>query len=291
MKTSLITTLLALASSGLALTFTPTTTLEVGKNIDLRALTDTPGATFTSSHPEIITIRDGTAVVRRLSPTGVNVTLTAQAGADRVTRTVTTAGIEIVGGVGLMLADNAAGDQKFPSFIVRARGIDGRPPATLNIAADMPFYRADTFVSIKAYPIGSMRAFIGQLNGPAASTIRVEAGGYSREVTVNPAALPVPARTLVDGITARVEGRTLQLTGRLPVPGTVNARVRQNGSIASEWWKNAFVLPETLPLSNAPSGKSEVLLRVYTWPLMDDTTALPEGYGFVQYRVAEVTLR
>jgi hypothetical protein len=290
MKT-LVTTLLALASSGLALTFTPATTLEVGTSINLRALTDTPGATFTSSRPEIIEIQDGTAVVKRLSPTRVTVTLTAQAGKDRVDRAVTTAGIEIIGGLGLLLAENPTADQKFPTFIVRARGSDGRPPAVLNIAADMPFYRADTFVPIKAYPIGSMHAFIGQLNGPAASIIRVEAAGYTRQVRLDPAVLPVPDRTLASGMTARVEGRTMQLTGRMSAPGTVNARVRQNGSIASEWWKNAFVLPETLPLSNAPAGKSEVLLRVYNWPLMDDTTVLPENYGFVQYRVAEVTLR
>lgn len=80
MRAAWTTAAFFLISSALGLSFKAPTSLPVGQPITLAALTDDYQAIITSDRPDLIEVVGNQLLVKRLTPSGVTVTLRAQVG-------------------------------------------------------------------------------------------------------------------------------------------------------------------------------------------------------------------
>lgn len=80
MRAAWTTAAFLLTSSALGLSFKAPTSLQVGQPIALTTLTDDPQATITSDRPDLIEVVGDQLFVKRLTPSGITVTLRAQVG-------------------------------------------------------------------------------------------------------------------------------------------------------------------------------------------------------------------
>ena len=230
-------------------------------------------------------------MVKRLTPAGVKVTLTAQAGGQKVTRDVTTHGVEFSLGRGLVMpGSNQPG--LHPYIVVRARSSNGAAPSSLNMAVGFKGETSSQFRQVPLTQVGSVAAFITLLpqnQGPY--TVDVALDGQATRIRFDEQNLPKPEETLRSGLVAKVAGQEVKLSGKVPAQGRLMvARLFDQANYPVwEVWSNVYRLPFGLPLKDAPESAKKVDLRLFSAPLLDERAVLPQTSTFVQYTIG--TLR
>lgn len=121
---------LALSCTAHALTIRLPESLEVGRRIPLTTILDSRSATVTSNAPDVIEVSGGALIVKRLTPTGTVVTLTAKEGVTQAQANVRTHGVEVMPGLGTLLPGTSA-PGLHPFVVVRARTTSGKGPEKL----------------------------------------------------------------------------------------------------------------------------------------------------------------
>lgn len=287
MRMLLCTALLTLAPSALGLTFKTPASLLVGQPIALSSVTDTPRATITSSHPDVIEVSGNQLLIKRLTPAGVNVTLTARAGNQSATQSVTTHGAEFNLGRGLVMpGSNQPGIH--PYVVVRARSADGKAPDGLGMAVGFKGGTPGQMRQVPGSRAGSMYTFITLLpqnQGPY--TVDVAVNGQTTRVAFEDARLPTPTASLRSGLTGKISGQNVSLSGKVPNQGRlISVRFFDSRDFPVwEVWSNVYKLPFALPFKDAPDSAKKVDIRLFSAPLLDDRAVLPQTSTFVQYRI------
>ncbi|MDK2014661.1 MULTISPECIES: hypothetical protein [unclassified Deinococcus] len=281
---------LALSCTAHALTIRLPESLEVGRRIPLTTILDSRSATVTSNAPDVIEVSGGALIVKRLTPTGTVVTLTAKEGVKQAQANVRTHGVEVMPGLGTLLPGTSA-PGLHPFVVVRARTTGGKGPEKMTITLKKGDQVIGKPLQVTPFQLGGMSAFASTLPVTGPVTIEVRAADVGLAAAVSTGGIVPATASLVQGVRGSVQGRTLQLTGTLPAATTVSARLIRQGAVVHEQWLNVAAFPATVPLTQAPAGAADLDLRVYSEPVFNDRTVLPGSATFVQYRAAKLNLR
>ncbi|GGB85122.1 hypothetical protein [Deinococcus soli (ex Cha et al. 2016)] len=254
---------LALSCTAHALTIRLPESLEVGRRIPLTTILDSRSATVTSNAPDVIEVSGGALIVKRLTPTGTVVTLTAKEGVTQAQANVRTHGVEVMPGLGTLLPGTSA-PGLHPFVVVRARTTSGKGPEKMTITLKKGDQVIGKPLQVTPFQLGGMSAFASTLPVTGPVTIEVRAADVGLAAAFSTGGIVPATASLVQGVRGSVQGRALQLTGTLPAATTVSARLIRQGAVVHEQWLNVAAFPATVPLTQAPAGAADLDLRVYS---------------------------
>ncbi|MCD0159913.1 hypothetical protein IHN63_01195 [Deinococcus sp. 6YEL10] len=281
---------LALSCTTHALTIRLPETLEVGRRIPLTTIVDSRSATVTSNAPDVIEVSGGALIIKRLTPTGTVVTITAKEGVKQAQANVRTHGVEVMPGLGTLLTGTSA-PGLHPFVVIRARTTSGKGPEKMTITLRKGDQVIGKPLQVTPFQLGSMSAFASTLPVTGSVTIEVRAADVALAAAFSTGGIVPSTASLVQGVRGSLQGRALQLTGTLPAATTISARLIRHGTVIHEQWLNVAALPAVVPLTLAPAGAADLDLRVYSAPVFNDRAVLPGSATFVQYQAAKLNLR
>ncbi len=281
---------LALSCTTHALTIRLPETLEVGRRIPLTTIVDSRSATVTSNAPDVIEVSGGALIIKRLTPTGTVVTITAKEGVKQAQATVRTHGGDVMPGLGTLLTGTSA-PGLHPFVVIRARTTSGKGPEKMTITLRKGDQVIGKPLQVTPFQLGSMSAFASTLPVTGSVTIEVRAADVALAAAFSTGGIVPSTASLVQGVRGSLQGQALQLTGTLPAATTISARLIRHGTVIHEQWLNVAALPAVVPLTLAPAGAADLDLRVYSAPVFNDRAVLPGSATFVQYQAAKLNLR
>lgn len=281
---------LGLSCTTHALTIRLPETLEVGRRIPLTTIVDSRSATVTSNAPDVIEVSGGALIIKRLTPTGTVVTITAKEGVKQAQANVRTHGVEVMPGLGTLLPGTSA-PGLHPFVVIRGRTTSGKGPEKMTITLRKGDQVIGKPLQVTPFQLGSMSAFASTLPVTGPVTIEVRAADVALAAAFSTGGIVPSTASLVQGVRGSLQGRALQLTGTLPAATTISARLIRHGTVIHEQWLNVAALPAVVPLTLAPAGAADLDLRVYSAPVFNDRAVLPGSATFVQYQAAKLNLR